>query len=494
MSVIIKQSIKGAFWSYLGIAVGYINMGVIMPNVFDTEQIGLVQIFIAISLIFSQFGTLGFTSVINRMFPVFRDPEKQNHGFLFLALITGLAGFLLSVAAFIILKPEIIGSNIDKSPLLEKYIWLLIPLILMRILFALLDNYNKVLYDAVTGTFWLEFMHKLINLALIILYGLNLINFSGFFIGYILSMSIPVFPVIFVLIKRHEFSLLPDPKFLTPALKKETGMVMLFGLIIGLSGTLLANIDKVFINSYLSLSEVGIFSVCVTFATLIKVPYNSLSKISTGIIAHHWKNNDTAQIRTLYKKSALNQAIVGVLIFVGMMVNLHNIFQILPDEYADGKTAFIIYSSGILLVTIIGMAGIITETSSKYKFSTYILLFSVAVQIILCSILIPRFNIAGAAAASIIALITNAGLQAILQRVAFRITGLSVRLLLVLAVGMAGFAVGTVLPCLPLIPDIIVRSGTVTLVYGVLTYLLKISPDINNLVNRILTLIFNKKS
>jgi len=142
MGIIIKQSVRGAFWSYLGIGIGYINVGIIMPQFFDTAQVGLVQIFISLSLILSQFSTLGFTSVINRMFPVFRNPARQHHGFLFLALVTALIGFTLSAAGFYLLKPWIVESNIQKSPLLVDYLYLLLPLVLMRLLFTLLDNYN----------------------------------------------------------------------------------------------------------------------------------------------------------------------------------------------------------------------------------------------------------------------------------------------------------------------------------------------------------------
>lgn len=50
MGIIIRQSVRGAFWSYLGIVIGYINVGIIMPQFFDTAQIGLVQLFASVSL------------------------------------------------------------------------------------------------------------------------------------------------------------------------------------------------------------------------------------------------------------------------------------------------------------------------------------------------------------------------------------------------------------------------------------------------------------
>ena len=479
MGIIVRQSVRGAFWSYFGIAVGYINVGIIMPQFLDTAQIGLIQIFLALSLIFSQFGTLGFTSVINRTFPKFRDPDHHNRGFLFLALAAGFMGFALSVAGFFLLKPWIIETNLEKSPLLVDYLYLLLPLVLMRLLFTLLDNYNKVLFDAVTGTFWMEFMHKVINLVLIIIFALGWLSFRQFFFGYILSLSLPVVPLIIVLIRRGEFNLKPQPGFLDRPLKRELGEVMTFGFVNGLAGILLVNVDKVFVNQYLSLEEVGIFGVCALFATLIKVPFNALSKISVGIIAEAWKRNDRAHIQEIYQKSALGQAIVGTLIFVGIMVNLHNILRILPPEYSSGKQVLVIYSAGMLLVTIIGMASVITETSRYFRVTTYALSFSVVVQFVLSYLLIPRYGITGAAVATVTSILLNFVLQALLQKIAFGIVGLNRKLLLVFLAGIISYFSGMLIPHLSLVMDIVLRSGLVALLYVLIIILLKILPEFN---------------
>ena len=483
MGIIIKQSVRGAFWSYLGIAVGYINVGIIMPQFFNTAQIGLVQIFIAVSLIFSQFATLGFTSVINRMFPMFRDPARQHKGFLFLALATGIVGFLLSVAGFFILKPWIIETNSTKSPLLVDYLFLLLPLVFMRLLFTLLDNYNKVLYDAVTGTFWLEFMHKVINLLLIVVFAFGIINFRQFFFGYIISMSIPVLPVIFVLIRRNEFHLRPNWDFLSRPVRKELLTVMGFGFVNGLASIVIMNIDKIFVNQYLSLDEVGIFGVCALFATLIKVPYNSISKISVGIIAEAWKKNDIPHIREIYQKSALNQAIAGTLIFVGIMINLDNIFEILPPVYSSGKWVLVIYSAGMLIVTIFGLASNITETSGLFRFTSLFLAISIIMQFLLSFLLIPQYGITGAAWATVITLVANVSFQAGLQHLYHGISGVNLKLLSVPIIGLIAFLAGYFLPRFPLILDIFLRSLLVSLLFGSLIIMSKISPELNDLIH-----------
>ena len=63
MGIIQKQAIRGSFYNYLGIGVGFINAIILAPHILTSEQIGLVNILVTYSLPFVQFGTLGFIAV-----------------------------------------------------------------------------------------------------------------------------------------------------------------------------------------------------------------------------------------------------------------------------------------------------------------------------------------------------------------------------------------------------------------------------------------------
>lgn len=399
MGIIIKQSLKGSIWSYLGLIVGYINVGLIMPAFFMAEQIGLVQLFVALSNIFTNFSTLGFGNVISRMFPEFRNKKKYHNGFLFIVVAIGALGFCLSVIAFLVLKPKLIESNLEKSPLLVEYILLLIPMFLFRIFYFLFDNYNKVLHDTATGAFWNDFIHKTLNLFLIVLFAFEYINFREFFYGYIVSLSLPVFPVIIVLIKRKDFNLIPNFRFLNRPLVKEMVTVSAFGLINGLSGMLTNNVDKLLINRYLSLEYVGVFSVCALFATVIYIPSRSTVNISTGIIAQAWKNNDIVQIQDIYKKASLTQTILGTLVFAGIIVNLDSIFTILPENYSKGRWVLIFYSLGTLVRVSVTTGGAIIATSKFYRILSLIIVLQIVYTLVFHLTLIPLWGITGAAIA-----------------------------------------------------------------------------------------------
>ena len=485
MGIIIKQSLKGSIWSYLGLVVGYINVGLIMPTFFMTDQIGLVQLFVAITTIFTNFSSLGFGSVINRLFPEFRNPNEKHHGFFGILVLVALAGFFISLAAFFFLKPIIIEANTEKSPLLVEYFFLLVPIFFFRIFFKLFDGYNRVLRDAVTGTFWNDFIHKIVNLLLIILYSVEVINFRQFMYGYTLSLSLPAFPLLVAFIRKGEFYLKPDFGFLKRPLIREMITVAAFGLINGLSGALTQNIDKLLINQYLSLDQVGIFSVCALFATVIMIPSRSIAKISVGIIAEAWKRNDKAHIQEIFSKASLNQTIIGALIFSGIIVNLDHIFTILPDVYRQGKWVLILYALGTLIRVSITTGATIIMTSKYYRTLTYIILLQIIVSVSLHILFIPIFGIKGAALSVLLTYTFATLVVAFFLKLKTGLFCYSFKHVWILLIAGISVLVSLLMPGTGmLILDILLKSGVVSLVYIILILSFHLSVDMNRLFKK----------
>ena len=160
MGIIERQTIKGTAYSYIGVALGFVTTGLLFPRILQTEQIGLLSILVAYSVILSQFGSLGFNSVTTRLFTYFRDDENRHNGFLFIALAVTLIGFILTCVFFIIIEPRLIEKSLEKSPLFADYSFYIIPLIFFTLLFSILDNYYKVLYNVTIGSFLKELFQK----------------------------------------------------------------------------------------------------------------------------------------------------------------------------------------------------------------------------------------------------------------------------------------------------------------------------------------------
>ena len=176
MGIILKQSIKGSIWSYAGVVIGFITTAYLYPNFLSTEMVGLFGLLLSYSVIFAQISSLGINGVTSRLFPYFRNTENQHNGYLFIAISVALIGFVLFITAYFVFSPWLIQSNIEKSKLFADHVYLLIPLTFFMLIFTVLDIYNKLLYDAVLGTFLQEFLQRFLILSAVIVYAFGLIN------------------------------------------------------------------------------------------------------------------------------------------------------------------------------------------------------------------------------------------------------------------------------------------------------------------------------
>ena len=446
MGVIKRQTIRGSIYSYLGVIVGFFTLLYIIPKVLSTEQIGLTAILVAVSALYSQFSTLGFTNVIARMFPYFRDKDKNHNGFVFITLAVGMIGFAISLISFFILKPWIVESNQEKSPLLVEYIWYLVPLIFFRMFFLLLDTYNKMLFDATTGTFLSDLFQRIGNLCLLIAIYFNWINFPQYIFGYVLTLCFPAVYLAGLLMYRKQFNIQPKLDFIQAPLRKEMITLSVFGLLSGLSAVALKQIDTILLLGYYNLSLTGIYNISFYFGNIILIPGIAIGKISSTIIADAWKDKDMDTIQDIYYKSSINQLFAALLLFILMVTNLHNIFKILPPEYSGGEWVIVLIALSNLIVASTGVSVQIIGTSHKFKIQTYSMAVLVVLSVILYLIFIPIWGMVGAALVSLLSVSASSLLRVFYLQQNMKLYPYRLTHLKCVAAGLVAFAVGKIIP------------------------------------------------
>ena len=486
MGIVQRQTIRGTAWSYLGALLGFVNIILLSPKIFTAGEIGVVQLLLSFATILAQFASLGFTNVINRLFPYFRDSRGRHHGFVGLSVVITLAGF---IAALIFLKfygPHFEQANLERSPLISRYSLYLPALLLVTLLFNLLDNYNKVLFDAVFGTFLREFLFRVLNLALIILFWAGIIDFDSYVFWYVVSQGVPMIVIFISLLVRKEISLRLEPGFITPHLKREILILSLFGILTGISTMALTTLDKLFINKYLGEAEVGIYSIASYFAVLITLPGRSVTKISIPFLAESWKKNDMETIRDLYVRSSISQYAVGLLFFIGLLANMDNIFRLLPDIYSKSAAVIIFIGFGNLVSGSGGVNGAVLSTSSLYRYQTWLMFILIGLFVATSMIFIPLFGITGAALATMTSNVIYSMLGIVLAGKRFGLWPYSmIHLKMTLAAAVA-LAAGYVLPQMSLIPDILLRSLIVAVIFIAAVWYWKLSDDLNGVAESLM--------
>ncbi|MBN2595690.1 oligosaccharide flippase family protein [Labilibaculum sp.] len=485
MGIIRQQTIKGTVVSYFGAILGFINTGILFPRILGADQIGLLNWLVAIATIATQFSSFGFNNVTARLFPYFRNENRNHNGYLFILFWVGMIGFILSLIAYFLLHPVAVSLYSNESPLYLNYLIYLIPLVFFTLFFNLFEGYNRVMYDAVSGTIYRDIVFKLINFCIILLFWKDILEFSQFVFLYVVAFCLPTVLLFLLLLKRGQISFASNLKFVTPKLRKSMVNVSLFGILNGLSDKLTANIDRIMIVSFIGLGANGIYATMANFGMLISMPSRTLKKIASTVIAEAWKRDDLATIGKVYSQSGLHQFMTGCLLFIGVWVNVENVFEIVPDKYIAGKYVMFFIGISHVIQMLSGISGVVIQASPKYRIQTLFMLIFGALVVVTNLIMIPVWGIVGAAAASLTASFIFNLMKYIFLWKTYGFQPINRKYLFVLGIALMSFYLGYLLPKMDwFVFDIIVRSTLVGGIYLLLTFFLKISNDFNEFVSK----------
>jgi O-antigen/teichoic acid export membrane protein len=487
VGIIQRQSTIGTVIIYSGTIIGFITSSLIFPHILSSEEIGLISVLVAYAMIISRFAGLGFNTIGNRLFPYFRNPEKGHNGFLFLALTTSLIGFILASVLFGILRPYLIESRIEDSALLASYIDYIIPLVFSIIFFLILDTYYRLLFNAVIGTFLKEFLQRFLILIFIVIFYYTSLSFEGFLMLYMAAFALPLLIIILSLIRQKQFLIKPDFQIMTKSFTRSVLTVGMFGILVSFSGAVILNVDRIMIEEFLGLSATGIFATTFYFGVLVGIPARPLIKISSTVIAEAWKKDDRETISTVYSKACLNQFILGLLLFLGIWLNQHNIFSVLPAEYAAGKYVILFIGLTYLAEMFTGACTAVLSTSELYKYLAYFMLLLIILVVVTNILFIPIWGITGAALAALFSRSIVFFLRYLFLYKRFGFQPYNPKFLLVFLIGGITFLAGWLIPILDnYIIDFLIRGSVITIVFILLIYFLKPSEEIDGMMDRMI--------
>jgi O-antigen/teichoic acid export membrane protein len=483
MNVIKKQAFLGTIFSYGGVFVGFISQFFLIGNYLEPAENGLLAVLLSYMYVLVQLSSLGFNAAGSRFFPHFRDAKKGHKGYLFLGLATGVVGFLLTSIGLLLLK-DVIVNNEEKSPLFADNFYFLFPLTFATLLFNLLDNYAKNLYDTVTGTFLAQFLQRLLQLVALLFIVFGVLNFQQFMYLWVFAVTFYVIPMFWKASKLNGFSLKPDFSVMTPAFSREFGFYSFLTILTGFSSMVILYIDKIMLAGITTFSETGIYNTASFFGSVMGMSLLAVNKAAQPLIADAFTKNDYANISTIYRKSCTTSLIVGCWIFLGIYLNIDNLFLFLKPEYSAGKMVVIIICLGKLFDLATGLNGTILTLSKYYIYDTYIMISLIIITVSLNYFLIPIYGMNGAAFALAIATIYYNLIRYLLVWWKLGMQPFTFDLIKILAFSIA---IGLIIRLLPsfsgnkilTIADMAYRSMALTLLYGIIIYSSKISPELN---------------
>lgn len=486
MGIVRKQGLNITFISFVGVIIGALNTMFVFPNVLGAEGHGLVMLILSIGTILAHFAHLGIPNTIIRFFPYLKDQKKFIYR---LALQVPLMSIFLLGLVLYLFGDYLFDGYIKKNVLFSEFQSIILPLVASLVFFEVILSISRSELKSVFPAVLRELILRLSTLVLLCMYSLDYLNFSEFIYCWLGLYSINVLFLSVYLFRlkllniSFGFPLFPNSDM---ALKmSKYGVVT---LLTSSAAILVNRIDVLMLGYFLEFENIAYYTVAFFMASLIHIPARSILQIVKPLLAKAWAEKNKQEIVNLYRKTALNQLIIGALLFIGIWMNINDLLLFVPEKYQGIQMVFFYIGLSKLIDVSVGVNGAIISTSNYYKFDLYINVFLILIIIITNSIFIPLYGIVGAAMATALAILIHNIIKTLVLYSLFKIQPFQLSTFKVILLTVLVFIVLNLIPFSLIdshIVRILVRSISIGLVYSFVVIWFKLSDDINQLFHKL---------
>lgn len=504
MGIVARQSIKGTIATYIGVVVGIVTTFFIQTKALQPEQIGLVDILLQCSLLFSGLAQLGTNSSAMRYYPFFKDEQHRDHGFFGWTLLVPLIGFSFFLLAFFLFKGAIVDFFTKDSAvgadLFAKYVNFVVPLAFFMLYISVFETNSNLLLRIVVPKFVREVGLRVGTLAIYLLYFYKVFDFDGVIVSFCVLYGVATLINVGYLLSLKRVSFKIERNYLKAELKRDFMFYTLFMITAALAGNVIPMLSKFFVAGNAGFRLAGVFTIATNIAAVVEMPYRSLGAISRPHISEAMAKQDVKQADALCKSVALHQFIAGTFVFFLIWTNIDFIFDLLPngDIYRVGKWAVLLLSLSRLVYSTFAVTTTVLSYSKYYYYSLVFTILLAAMSIGLNTWLVPKWDINGGALANVVSYLIYFVLLLVFIKWKIGVNPLSLKLLPVAAIVLALFGLNwlwTVAltpwfaglfgkPVFGLLIDAALKS-VLFLAMGIAAiYMLKVSQSVNDLVGK----------
>ncbi|MDU8886176.1 polysaccharide biosynthesis C-terminal domain-containing protein [Yeosuana sp. MJ-SS3] len=482
MGIVISQSIKNTVITYLGFVIGAINVLFLFTNFLSDYYFGLITFILSTANIMMPIMAFGVQNTIIKFYSSFKTRQSQNSFLtlmLFLPILIIIPVGLIGYFSFDIISHWLAKEN----DIIGDYVYLIFITSIAFAYFEVFYSWSKVQMKSVFGNFMKEVFHRIcITILLFALYlnylTVNQLIFSivGVYILRMLIMKIYAFSLRFPVIKFSKINGLSS-------ILKYTSLIIIAGSV----ANVILEIDKFMLGQYVAIENVAYYGVAVYIATVIGVPYRSLHQIANPLTAKYLNEKNSIELENFYKKSSLNLFIISGLIFLLIILNINELYKLIPDEFSGGLLVVFLISFSKLIDSILGNNNAILFNSNYYRMVLVLGAFLAVLTVLFNLYFIPKYGLNGAAFASFIAIfIYNAAkiwfVHAKFRMMPFTLDTVKTFVLILVSIGVFYFWDFSFSPII----NIIIKSLIITLFYGLIVYFFRFSEDISTIIDYLL--------
>lgn len=482
MGIVASQSFKNLISTYLGFLIGAINTLFLYTEFLSDEYYGMVGYMLSLAYVIMPLMAFGVHNTLIKFYSSFKTRISLN-SFLTLMLFLPLA-IIFPLIIITHFSYEMIGEFLStKNSIIKNYLWHTIIIAIALAYFEVFFAWTKVQMQTVFGNFMKEVFHRAFTMILLFLLYFKVVDIEQFMVGLV-----AVYVLRMLVMKLYAFSV----KFPIIIFKKVSGLksILKYSFLIIIAGsiaTILLDVDKVMLGHYIPIEQIAYYNVAIFIAAVIAVPMRSMHQILMPLSAKYLNEKNFVDLKDLYKRSSLNLFIVSGFIFLLIVLNINQLYSIIPEEFNGGLFVVFIISVAKLYDAILGSNNAILFNSDYYRMVLFFGIILVIVMIFLNMLFIPLYGINGAALATFLAIFIYNTIKLFFvyrkfKMLPFSANTLKIGLCILIGVLLFYFWDFSFHPII----NIILKSALITILYGLAIYLFKFSDNITELIDRIL--------
>lgn len=485
MGIVLNQSFKNTITTYLGFGIGAINTLFLYTNFLSDKYYGLVAFLLSAANIMMPFMAFGVHNAIVKFYSKFKTKNSIN-SFLTMMLFMPLLFIIPTVFIGYFAYDAIVGWLSNENQIVENYVWHILILAIAMAYFEIFFAWTKVQMQTVFGNLMKEIFHRVCIMLLLFAVYLQWLSVDDFIVAlvgvYILRM---------VIMKLYAFTV-RFPKLKFQKLDNRDSILKYAALMIiaGSVAMLILDIDKFMIGLMLpDIQQVAYYSVAIFIATVIAVPQRAMHQIMLPLTAKYLNENDNIALQNLYKRSSITLLVLSGFILLLIILNINQLYKILPTEFTGGLFVVLIISLAKLYDNSLGNNNAILFNSDYYRMVLFFGVLLAIMAIVLNAIFIPIYGIEGSAFATFLAVFIYNTIKIIFVKRKFNMlpyTKGSFKIVLILIVLLLTFYFWE-FTFHPII-NIIVKSSIIGFIYFSLIYKLNVSEDISKQIKKYLGL------
>lgn len=487
MGIVIRQSIITSLISYVGVIIGYFNLVYLFPKYLDLDQVGLLRTIQDTAMLFAPFAVFGLGQSIIKFFPRHSADQKKSNQFITFIITLSFLTFTLFLGFFFIFQNQIMSFLKENAGELIKYQDLILSFTFFLVILTLLEQYSRSLLQIALPSFLREVGIRVFQAILVFMFVFNYLSFQQFIHGSVWIYFIIV--VILLLFLTFKGNYRPDFRFreIPSSATKEIAIFSILSFIGTSSMILIGKMDSVMVTVMLGFKANAIYTTAFYMATVIEIPKRAITTTASPLIAKAFAKNNLAEISSIYRKTSINQFLIGSLLLIGIYANIENIFSIMPkgNQYSAGALVILIVGVGKLVDMVFGPSSEIIGLSRHYWFNLVVISFLAILIIVTNKLLIPVYGLNGAAYGSLISLVIYNVAKFIFIYFKFKIQPFDFSTIKVVIISLSVLLVNYLIPKAEYVMlDIIIRSTIITLLYGILIMKWNVSAEVNQVMGK----------